>query len=88
MHQFPRNRQSQRASESQALKLAQETVLAMYDSGHRFTAADIRELHRLWLGPIYAWAGKYRSVNTAKGGFQFAHAPRIAGLMSELEHGV
>ena len=43
--------------------------------------------HRLWLGPIFDWAGRYRSVNIGKGGFQFAHAPLIAGLMSELERG-
>ncbi|MGO8857035.1 MAG: Fic/DOC family protein, partial [Steroidobacteraceae bacterium] len=48
-------------------------------------ANDICRLHRLWLGPIYPWAGEYRSVNIGKGGFQFAHAPRIASLMAELE---
>jgi cell filamentation protein len=35
--------------------------------------------------PIYPWAGDYRTVNLGKGGFQFAHAPRIAGLMVEFE---
>jgi cell filamentation protein len=44
-------------------------------------------LHRLRLGPIYPWSGDYRSVNIGKGGFQFAYAPRIAGLMSDLERG-
>ena len=44
-------------------------------------------LHRLWLGPIYSWAGEYRSVNIGKGGFQFAHAPLIARLMADLERG-
>ncbi len=41
----------------------------------------------LWLGPIYPWAGDYRSVNIGKAGFQFAHAPLIPGLMAELERG-
>jgi hypothetical protein len=45
------------------------------------------ELHRLWLGPIYAWAGEYRTINIGKGGFQFAHAPLIPRLMRELERG-
>ncbi len=74
-------------AESQSLELAQEAALDRFDSGHRFTAADIRELHRLWLGPIYSWAGEYRTVNIGKRGFQFAHAPLIAGLMQELEQG-
>jgi integrase len=32
-----------------------------------------------------SWAGEYRGVNIGKGGFQFAHAPRISGLMSDLK---
>jgi len=74
-------------AESQALELAQEAALDRYGPDHRFTAENICALHRLWLGPIYPWAGKYRSVNVGKAGFQFAHAPLIAGLMAELERG-
>jgi hypothetical protein len=74
-------------AESQALELAQEAAIDRFGPDHRFTAEDICELHRPWLGPIYAWAGTYRSVNIGKGGFQFAHAPLIAGLMRELERG-
>lgn len=74
-------------AESEALELAQETAIRLYGADHRFTAADIRRLHRLWLGPVYLWAGRYRSVNIGKGGFQFAHAPRIPMLMSELNRG-
>ena len=72
-------------AESQALELAQEVALDRYSADHRFTAADICELHKIWLGPIYSWAGNYRSVNIGKDGFQFAHAPLITGLMMELE---
>ena len=74
-------------AESQALLIAQDAMLDHYGTDHRFTAADICGLHRLWLGPIYDWAGDYRSVNIGKGGFQFAHAPLIVGLMGELERG-
>jgi cell filamentation protein len=73
------------AAESQALELAQDAAVDLYGSDHRFTANDICRLHRLWLGPIYPWAGEYRSVNIGNGGVQFAHAPRIASLMAELE---
>jgi cell filamentation protein len=74
-------------AESQALELAQEAALDLYGPEHRFGSEDIRALHRLWLGLIYPWAGEYRSVNIGKAGFQFAHAPLIPGLMSELERG-
>ena len=74
-------------AESQTLELAQEAALDLYGLDHHFTAGDVCALHRLWLGPIYPWAGEYRSVNVSKGGFQFAHAPLIAGLMAELERG-
>jgi cell filamentation protein len=75
-------------AESQALELAQEAALNRYRPDHRFTADDIGALHRLWLGPIYSWAGEYRSVNIGKAGFQFAHAPLIDGLMAAMERGV
>ena len=54
----------------------------------RFTAADICRLHRLWLSPIYAWSGEYRTVNLGKGGFQFANAALIPAFMEELERKV
>ena len=74
-------------AESQALEIAQDLVLDRFDADHRFTAQDICDLHALWLGPIYPWAGQYRSVDIGKGGFQFAHARLIQGLMAELEQG-
>ncbi len=74
-------------AESQALLLAQRHAVETYSEDHRFTAADICSLHRDWLGPIYAWAGEYRNVNMGKGGFQFAHAPLVPGLMTELARG-
>src|SRR5687767_11476362 len=72
-------------AESQALWVAQRDAEKMYGSKHRFTSADIRRLHRMWLGSIYPWAGNYRTVNTRRGDFQFAHAPLIPRLMARLE---
>lgn len=74
-------------AESQALLIAQDAALDRYGPDHRFTANDVCALHRLWLGPIYDWAGQFRTVNIAKGGFQFAHAPLIPRLMAELTRG-
>jgi cell filamentation protein len=74
-------------AESQSLEIAQDLALDLYEVDHRFTAQEICDLHALWLGPIYPWAGEYRSVDIGKGGFQFAHARLIQGLMVELERG-
>lgn len=74
-------------AESQALAIVQRVALERYGPDHRFSTKDVRELHGLWLGPIYPCAGRYRSINIGKGGFQFAHAPRIPQLMRELERG-
>jgi len=54
---------------------------------HRFTAEDIRLMHRGWLGGIYSWAGNYRRVNLSKGDFPFAAAAQIPRLMEEFESG-
>lgn len=75
-------------AESHALVAAQRAALEIYGPSHRFTPADIRRLHRMWLGSIYPWAGNYRTVNIGKGGFQFAHAPLIPRLMGALGRGV
>lgn len=72
-------------AESQALGLAQDDTVWMFAADHRFNAKDICNLHSMWLGPIYAWAGRYRSVNISKAGFQFEHAPLIENLMADLE---
>jgi cell filamentation protein len=66
---------------------ALEELIRIYDQDHRFTAADVRRIHKIWLGPVYAWAGQYRRVNLSKGDFPFAAANQIPRLMIELEKG-
>ena len=70
--------------ETRLLNTAQRVAERTYGPNHRFTPADIRRLHRMWLGRIYPWAGNYRTLNIGKGGFQFAHAPLIPRLMAIL----
>jgi cell filamentation protein len=72
-------------AESEQLQRIQLEASARYEPTHRFRVQDVRELHRLWLGPIYRWAGEYRTVDLGKGGFVFAHAARIPLLMGEFE---
>lgn len=59
-----------------------------YDRDHQFTADDIRRIHRIWLGPVYAWAGEYRKVNLTRDGFPFAAANQISRLMGIFEKDV
>ncbi len=73
------------AAEANALIDAVDRLVRSYDEEHRFTASDICEFHRVWLGGIYAWAGEYRQVNVSKGNFMFAAAGRIPALMAEFE---
>ena len=71
--------------ESEALIAVQERLVDEISSNQRLTAAAIRRMHRSWLGDIYSWAGEYRVVNIAKGGFQFAAAAQVPRLMSVLQ---
>jgi cell filamentation protein len=72
-------------TETRALEKAMVGLVGKYDENHRFTAADIREIHRLWLSEIYGWAGEYRQVNISKGEFPFAAAARVPDVMGEFE---
>jgi cell filamentation protein len=59
----------------------------IYQSEHRFTAADICYIHKIWLGDIYEWAGRYRQVKMDKDGFPFAYPEQIPKLITEFEKG-
>ena len=72
-------------AESRALEAVEEVLLTRFAAGHRFTADDVRRIHRLWLGDIYQWAGEYRNVNIAKGGFMFAAAQQVPRMMDEFD---
>ena len=47
-------------AETAALASAMEEFVHLFDAQHRFSADDIRHMHRRWLGSIYDWAGEYR----------------------------
>ena len=73
--------------EGREQRRALDELIRTYDKDHRFTSADIRKIHRRWLGKVYAWAGSYRSIDLGKGGFWFANAKQISKLMDDLERG-
>jgi cell filamentation protein len=62
-----------------------EELIGVYDENHCFTVYDVCNIHKIWLGNIYEWAGKYRQVNISKGDFNFAAAGQIPKLMAEFE---
>ena len=73
--------------EAVALKQAEDILFRKYGAGRCFTAKDICQMHKLWLGKIYPWAGQYRKVNISKGNFPFAAAAQIPQLMEKFEKG-
>jgi cell filamentation protein len=73
--------------EAELYALVLPKLMSMFTKDHRFTAADICAIHRLWLGDVYEWAGKYRQVNVSKDDFSFAMARHIPSLMKDFERG-
>ncbi len=76
--------------EVEAVKLAEVTDWAIrhVTADQRFTAADVCQWHKHWLGEVYEWAGEYRQVNIGKGGFVFAMSPQVPRLMQEFQREV
>jgi cell filamentation protein len=50
----------------------------------RFGPAHFRRVHRHLFGDVYTWAGRYRTVRTAKGGNWFCFPEYIASQMDSL----
>lgn len=82
-----RVREMQQA-ESDELRALLRCLLLEVDEHQRFTEEGLSAWHRRWLGSIYVWAGDYRQVNMAKGGFQFATSALIPKLMQSFEREV
>lgn len=72
-------------AETEALWRVQEKLIGEVTSDQSFREEDICEIHRQWLGDLYAWAGIPRQVNIGKGGFQFAMAQALPSLLTEFE---
>jgi len=72
-------------AEQRSLLQATEWALTHFGADHCFSAEDLCQIHRKWLGRIYMWAGEYRQVNVSKSGFMFAAAARVPRLMHEFE---
>lgn len=62
-----------------------QAVLVEAFPDRRLIVADLRHWHRLWLGNVYEWAGRERSVNLSKDGFHFAAAGQVPRLLEIFE---
>jgi len=82
------SKQDMDAAEARALEQAMDVLVRTYDEAHRFTATDLCDCHRMWLGDIYEWAGHYRQVNVSKDGFPFAAAMQVPALMDQFDRDV
>ena len=63
----------------------QEEYLQTVESSTRITASFICKMHKDWLGSIYEWAGRYRTVELAKTGFQWPPAYLVEKNMADCE---
>jgi cell filamentation protein len=50
----------------------------------RFTSAHYKRIHHHLFQDVYTWAGKYRTVRTAKGGNMFCYPEHITSSMDQL----
>lgn len=63
-----------------------DVIPDIVEQDQQINTADIRDWHRRWLANIYTWAGQNRTVNMAKGDFQFASVNQISRLMNDLDN--
>jgi cell filamentation protein len=80
-----RRKQEMDRAEFEALVAAQESYLDRIGPDTRLTAEMLCQMHFDWLGGVYEWAGRYRTVELAKGDFRWPPAFRIDENMNALE---
>ena len=97
-YQTPKN-QSEILPNFLDLKLAEEIALSEFEgflkteilltenlsSLTKFNLKFILKIHKLSLGHLYSFAGRYRDVNLSKGGFSFAAARFLPETMKVFE---
>jgi cell filamentation protein len=70
-------------SEFEGFLYAELKLTAELSSKTKFNSKYIQRIHKLALGHMYAFAGKYRTVNMSKGGFLFPTAQFIPQNMND-----
>ena len=69
--------------ETKALEATYQHYIKQLNADDPISTELILEMHKKWLGKIYPFAGKYRSVSMSKGGFPFAAPKEIERLMNQ-----
>jgi cell filamentation protein len=75
-------------AEYESLRRAQQEYVDVVENTTRFKAALLCDMHRDWLGKLYPWAGRYRQVEMAKGGFRWPPAMLVGQNMAMFESGL
>lgn len=71
--------------EEAALRRCEEYFASTTTTSTIFSVDLIVEIHRCIFGKIYAWAGKFRTVNLTKGGFTWPPPQYIETALNEFE---
>ena len=74
--------------EAEALDAAQNASTMTLTSQTRFAARLLCRMHKDWLGGIYGWAGRYRTVDVPKGGFTWPPAAPVPQNMEYFQSGL
>jgi len=80
------NRDDIDKSEFEGFLLAELSLTEELNKWTRFNVKYIKRIHKLSLGHLYSFAGRYRTVNISKGGFLFPSAKFISQSMDTFEN--
>jgi len=73
-------------AEFEGFLLAELSLTEELTSRTKFNVKYIKRIHKLSLGHLYSFAGKFRTVNMSKGGFLFPAAKFISQNMDNFEN--
>jgi cell filamentation protein len=80
------NRDEIDKAEFEGFLLAELSLTEELTSRTKFNIKYIKGIHKLSLGHLYSFAGKFRTVNMSKGGFLFPAAKFISQNMDNFEN--
>ena len=75
-------REEERISKKKAVELFESGFLTALEAG---TAASLMAIHKVLFEDIYAFAGKLRTVNIAKGNFRFAPLLYLEAALANID---
>ena len=75
------NQEELNSIETKHLVEAYKQAATDYSENQVFTDVDVIDLHKLFLGKVYEWAGRYRTVDLSSEDIRFCHAAFIQNNM-------